>query len=319
MLKLDHISNKKLVIARQIFQNALIQSGPNYAKVNKALAVIGFDLTIETILKIIILSLDSKKTPKEGFDALIQQTNSLLQKAKLSSIPNRRHILDIHKIRNRIQHEGRFPIDSEVEESRIYCKDFFQEVLKEVWGISLDKISLSNLIINAEAKTNILEAEKLFLEEKYDKSVERSAYALYDVLDKVKNVYVGREPSVFNKGVVVSKLWKFPSNLDDFNEAMNSREIKVDEDFFKSFNKIQETLLFISLGMNYSDYIKLRGITGHIYMTMDGKHHSNDRKENISANEAEFVVNYCSSAIYEIESRVGDILKPFGKDYYEYL
>jgi hypothetical protein len=68
---LDPISQRKLVLAPQIYQGALIQAQLRHSYVDRILAVIGFDVT--RVLKAVFGALDPPKTHKYS-DLLIRRT-----------------------------------------------------------------------------------------------------------------------------------------------------------------------------------------------------------------------------------------------------
>jgi hypothetical protein len=79
---------------------------------------------------------------------------------------------------------------------------------------------------------------------------------------------------------------------------------------------MQETLLYIALGMNYSDYIHFRQIVGSVILASGGTRIYSGMKENLTAGDAEFVVGYATDIVVQIESRVGNLDAPFGREYW---
>lgn len=62
--------------------------------------------------------------------------------------------------------------------------------------------------------------------------------------------------------------------------------------------------------------MQYKQIAGHVAFAGDGTAYYHDMKENIDAKDAEFVVSYCINTVIQIESRVGNIDAPFGKDHW---
>ena len=77
-ISIDPITRKKLIIVKQLYQNAVIKSASRHSIIDRLLSVIGFDLAIETVLRAVVGSLDSSKPPVDGFQSLVQQCDSLL-------------------------------------------------------------------------------------------------------------------------------------------------------------------------------------------------------------------------------------------------
>ncbi len=120
----DQITYKKLVIVKQLYQNAVILSHSEFNIINKILSVVGFDLSIETALKAAFGSLESSKNPSETFQGLIQQVDRLCLDNKIDQIPDKANIQHIHSIRNDAQHKAKYPNEFEVSDCRTYTRDF---------------------------------------------------------------------------------------------------------------------------------------------------------------------------------------------------
>jgi len=135
---LDQVTLKKLVLIKQLYQRAEIQSFSE-SNVDRIMAVTTFDLAIETALKAVIRSLDHSKTPSDGFESFLQQAENLLSKKSdgaMKEIPDRAHVKSVHSIRNDIQHEAQVPDKSVVSDCRTYTRDFFQKLILVLCNIN---------------------------------------------------------------------------------------------------------------------------------------------------------------------------------------
>jgi len=81
-------------------------------------------------------------------------------------------------------------------------------------------------------------------------------------------------------------------------------------------DKMRETLLFTSLGIDISEYLKLLKITGHPLWSIGNEEPTNYNggQESVNATESEYVISYCTDAVLLIEEKVGDIENPFGNE-----
>ena len=138
---IDSIARRKLVLIRQLYQQAEKQSGLQHSISSRIMSVIGFDLAVETLLKVVIAALDQNKQPAEGFPGLLDQCDSLLSRHGLPSLPYRAHILQAHSIRNDAQHKAKYPNPTDVSDCRTYARDFCREVISSTWSVSFDGIS----------------------------------------------------------------------------------------------------------------------------------------------------------------------------------
>lgn len=292
----DAITRKKLILVKQLYQQAVVQSASQHSIVSRILSVIGFDLTVETLLRAIVSSLAPSKTPADGFQGLIQQCDSLL-KERGNHIPDKTNIRYIHSIRNDAQHKAKYPNESDVNDCRTYCRDFLKKVIDDVWGLDFDGISLTDSIQNERVRQFLTEAETAFDQGDYQQAIHKAAAGLTWALDRVSIAVVGRLPPFTRANPVADAF----ADLDA-------------QDIRQTLERMQETLLYVALGMNYADFMEYKRIAGQVFFALDGNPHYAGGKGNPDANDAEFVIIYCTDTVAQIESRVGSLEAPFGSD-----
>ena len=106
------------------------------------------------------------------------------------------------------------------------------------------------------------------------------------------------------------------SPFDQIAVTNHQDKIKGDRNTTKAFTRIQNTVKYLALGLDYSDQVRFNKIAGTVGFTLGGNHRMYNMKENISEDEAEFVLSFSIDAIVQIESRVGDLEKPFGQEHW---
>jgi len=298
-IPVDDITHKKLVLVKQLHHNALVHTHSPSGIITRIIGLICFDLAVETVLKTAVGCLDPAKTPADSFQGLIYQCETLMTASSLGSIPDKANIQHIHSLRNDAQHKAKYPNDSDINDCRTYCTDFHNKLFSQLWGLSIDKISLTDLIQHADIKNYLVSAESALATGNYVESVENASAGLTRALELVKSAIVGRTPS-FKEGFMMSDI--------------SGRRVEPDRDTFHAFQRMQKVLLYLVLGMDYADYMHYLDIAGETYFTIDGIHHHNGIKEPLQPNDAEFVVAYCIDTVARIEDRVGKLDAPFGKD-----
>lgn len=217
----------------------------------------------------------------------------------LGSIPDKANIQHIHSLRNDAQHKAKYPNDLDIGDCRTYCTDFHNKLLSQLWGLSIDMISLTDLIQHTEVKNYLVSAESALVNEDYLGAVENASTGLTMALNLVKDAIVGRT-SHFKGAFIMSDTW--------------GKRVEPDSDTFRAFQRMQNALLYLTLGMNYADYMHYLDIAGTTYFTVGGEHHHEGIKEPLQPNDAEFVVAYCIDTVAKIEDQVGKLDAPFGKD-----
>jgi len=140
-VSIDPITRRKLILVKQLYQQAEKQSSLQYSISNRIMSVIGFDLAVETLLKVTIVALDPRKQPTIIFPELLGRCDSLLSKQGLPLLPYRARILHAHSIRNDAQHKAKYPNQTDVSDCRTYARDFCREVMSNTWSVSFDDIS----------------------------------------------------------------------------------------------------------------------------------------------------------------------------------
>jgi hypothetical protein len=190
-LSLDHITQKKLVFVTQLYQRALLQAQSQHSYVDRVIAVIEFDLTIETVLKIVVLAFDASKTPAGDFQGIVSQADGLLIKAGFAGIPDKAKIQQVRTIRNDAQHKARYPNESDVSDIRTYTRDFLTQLLVDVWGIRLEELSLVSAIANAPVKGHLMDAQADLSKAQYTDSVIKTILGFERATGKVRAAIAG--------------------------------------------------------------------------------------------------------------------------------
>jgi|APFre7841882654_1041346.scaffolds.fasta_scaffold06297_8 hypothetical protein len=301
LISVDAITRHKLQLTKQLFEHALILSSSTHSQVLRIMAVIGFDVANETALKCTVTALDTSKQPSEAFQGLVQQANGLLVKAELGLLPDQARVQHVHTIRNDAQHKARYPNETEVNDCRTYSRDFLQNLILQVWGLQFDRISLVDLIQNREAKEFLSKAESELQQGYFDQAVNNAATGLTWVIDRVERAVVGPTPNFVSAFVMSDSL---------------GRNQKANSDTYNAFVKMQRLVLYLALGMDVPKYINYTDIAGNVMFFLDGHWERYGGKKPIEKNDAEFVLAYASSAIVQIEERVGDLDKPFGSEWF---
>lgn len=291
----DPIAHRKLALSKQLYQHAVNQAA-RHAVGSRVLAIIAFDLATETLLRTVVTSLAPDKTPADGFAGLLQQVESTLAAAGLGALPDRANILHVHGFRNDAQHKARYPSVSDVSDARTYTRDFLNKLAVTVWGLRFDAITLVDLVQNDTVRTYLRAAETAFAAADYVEA----AIATHWTLERVQQPFVGRLPGSIG-GIEVS-------SHAGRGSAFDARAV------LHSIELTQETVLWLALGLDVADVVRFWRLAGHAYFTSDGQGHCKGTKADLSVAEAEFLIALAIDLAYQVESRVGDIEKPFGRE-----
>jgi hypothetical protein len=299
LISLDVITRKKLILVKQIYQRALIQSQFTHRAVDRMLAVVGFDLANETVLKTIAVTLNPTIKLKHPFPEVIKQVDDELaaQGKKLTDVT---HIQYIHKIRNDAQHYAKYPSEIEVSDSRTYTRDFLMQTFSDVWGESFESISLADVIENVEIKNLLLEAEGDFAKDDFTKTAVKSMVAFQKIIGGVADLLTERVGS-WSNGIVITKTSGKPES---------------NSDILRAFIRTRELIVFQTIGINPQEFLKYKRMTNYIGIAIAqaGNYTVNfnsDRKP--TEEETDYVLNFVINSVIQIEGLDEDITKAYDR------
>jgi hypothetical protein len=248
-------------------------------------------------------SLDSSKSPADGFQGLVQQSDSLLTSTGYNGIPDKANIQHIHSLRNDAQHKAKYPNESDVSDCRTYTRDFLKKMISDLWDIDFEQLSLVDVIQHENVKQYLTDAENYLAQGNYIEAINSASAGLAWTLNRVEKSLVGQLPS-FSSGIML---------MDSFGVLISEKESK---DGYRAIERMQETLLYIALGMNYTEFKRYQKFVGQVVFTGDGKPHRQGKTEPAEPSDAEFVVAYAVNTVVQIEGIVGNIDAPFGSEWW---
>lgn len=299
-ITLNVITRKKLLLVRQLYQRAILQSETQHSDVDRIMSVIGLDLTNETTLKAVISSLEPAKAPANDMNGLIQQADKLLLEQRLPEVPTKVNIRYVHDLRNDAQHKAKYPNENDVNDCRTYTRDFLKQIIQNVWAEEFESISLVDAIRNATVKGYLVEAEAELAKNNYTQAVIKTIAAFGWTMSNIKESMVGRMP--WNaKAIMVS-------------EGHFSERYYGSTELFEIFTNMRDTLMRTVIGVSFPGYLRYKTITqsvGGLSFMEDGHYQAVLRGHTPDVKETEYVIQFATNTILQIESLVGDIDKPF--------
>lgn len=298
-LTADLLALRKLAIAKQVYLDATRQR-TKPSPTARLIAVVEYDMAIETVLKTTLVALNAKKVPASDFPGLVQQVAAAMTTELSTELPRAAAIQHVRNTRNAAQHEGRLPTSAEEDECHVIARGFLEDLLTLVWDLSFDAVSLVELIADASSTERLTEGQAALGARDHRAAVEKAGEALEWALMRVKNALVGRSDA-WARAILTE---------DSFGKPKASRELAT------SIQRTQETVLYIALGLDYGDLVRFRVIAGSTSFYIGGGAGHYGIKDELDVSDAEFALAYASEAIVQIEARVGSIDKPFGRDHW---
>jgi len=298
MPDLTELARKKLIVTRQLFDHALLLSARHSNITARLLALIGFDLANETLLRALVTELDPGRAPTDSFQGLIQQADEVLARSNLPGLPSKASIQHVHAIRNDAQHKARYPNENDVADALVYTRDFLDAVCLSIWQRSLRQISLAELVHHSTVRDYLVRAENAAMQGDSIKAVEFSVAGLTLALDAVREATVGRIHWTAG-GIAIT---------DTFGRPMARHE---GEAVLRAFLQTQDTVLFLALGLDLPGLFRFRQIAGSVVFAIDGTPFFQHRSGEFSRDEVDFALSYGVNSVLAIENSVGSLDRPF--------
>ena len=298
LLSLDQVARKKLVLVKQIHQKAFAQSQSIHNPIDRLLAIIGFDLAIETLFKVIIGTLKPKETAETTFQKLFEQVEGALKTNQLN-LPERQGVLHLHQLRNDAQHKVRYPTEIEVSECRIYIRNFLREICVLIWNEQFEKISLVDAINDEETKKYLKEAQDhILLGDEREASIK--ALVAFEIIVGGFADSITENVSYHGEGIVVNRSF--------------DRQVS-DADLFRAFMRTRELVTFQVIGANLQEYLRFRRYTRfvHVSIAYDGGYTANFSGPSPTPEEAEYVIEFVTNIATLIESLDNGVKNPFDR------
>jgi hypothetical protein len=286
---------KKLILIKQIYQRALIQSQSTHRIVDRMLAVVGFDFANETTLKTVAVALNPTIQLERPFPKVRTQVESELKKQNKNLLDTIK-IQDVHDVRNATQHQARYPNKIEVSDSRTYTRDFLTQAFTEIWETSFESLSLVDEIQSSSVKNHLLEAEQNLAKEDYSGTFVKSIIAFNVMTVGLANWLTENIGSSVN-GIVVTKSFRKQESSDEL---------------LKAFIKTRELVVLQTIGINPQEYLKYKKVTRFVLFDDAGSNFPNfefKSEKEFTPENAEYVFNFVTNSIVQIESLGNDFFK----------
>lgn len=294
-IPLDVITRKKLILVRQIYQRAVIQSEVLHSDFDRIMSLIAFDLASETALKAVVGALEPSKNTDKDFQSITQQADALFVKQSLPEVPDKPKIQHVHSLRNDAQHKAKYPSNTDVSDSRTYTRDFLQQIVLNVWGQDFNTISLTEVIRHPRVKEFLEQAEQEIKNSNTVQAVARAKAGFQLAMGKVKHSVVGRYAESMSDHITVA-----------------GHRISI-ASWTDTVKKISNAVFLSVVGLDYPSHLRYKKLSRMIHVFDYGDHIqiNTGSDDPITIEDAEYIVNYAVNSVIQIESLVGDIEKPF--------
>lgn len=159
----------------------------------------------------------------------------------------------LNKARVNLKHQGLLPSAIDLEGHRVTCRNFFEDNTPILFGMSLDAVSLIDLVQNEKTRQFTREAMKLRDQGEYGDAVIQAAIAFFWLLDdyrKRRDSVIGRVLFDLEGNGAVSCGYDLP---DDVSSAIDDLEFELD--------RVRDAFKMMALGLDCRRWAQFDAIT----------------------------------------------------------
>ena len=238
---------KRLSIIKLLYRIGIDQS--RSSELTSFFSILSFHDSIEMFLK---LAAEKKgKSDCQHFMDYWDRIPELTLKETLRNLNSRRVNL---------KHKGLIPGKIEIATSRVNATDFFEQNTPIIFGLQFSEISLFDLIKFTKPKEYLINAQNGLDTNKIDTCIEEVTKAFYELLYEYKK---NKRDWVDKTHFDLVESISYPSKRYSFNDE--TKDDKILEELFKkvntNFEKLENAMEVISLGLDYRKYIKFKILT----------------------------------------------------------
>ena len=295
-ISINLATNRKLLLVKQLFQQAVTISKVRHSEVSRITAIVIFDLSVETMLKTIVPAIAPRKEENlaERFQPLVEQCDAAMTKADLGQLPDKDQIRLTHTIRNDAQHKARYPTEKEVIECENYTKIFLVNACKQVWGEDFEKISMLDVIQHPETKDILSKAEAAIAEKNYSSALMHAQVGLDIAIERVGSVFV--------------------RNTSDLARSIDKAELSTET--LRFLDEVRKLSILYALGINHIEHLRYEKTCGCVIPSYFGGGVVTGCIVGLipQPDDVEFAINYAINTVAQIEEYAGNLDKPFSSE-----
>jgi len=254
----QHIIHRRLLLAKELYLHGEVHSRLP-GEFNKMIAVHNLHNAIEVVLRSIYLKYDiiDEKKSDPAFNDILSRVVEQLGKHQMPPLPHVQRIRQLNIARNQIQHHAIAPPDTAVDEYRALAHDFLATTFKTYFQVSLDDISVVDLIANeplrqltALAQENLashnVQGSLLPLTSAFELAME----SLIDLLPSSRPEHLPRHQA--------------PYGYEDVARALDNEAAQMAEWVINRVRESERLAVILSAGIHLDEYLRFQAFLSSI-------------------------------------------------------
>jgi hypothetical protein len=242
---IDETTMERLVFVKSLHREAVQQT--NRPMPMASISVLMFHDAVELFLYIAAEELDTKANSN-----ILDSWNNIEQKSG-KDLYGHSGIKRMKEARVGLKHFANRPDKRDIESFRAVVESFFDENTPKIFGIDYSDIKLAQLVEFDEAREFLLEAENLAHQHDYEKAMGYLKYAYRQLMSEY------RDRSKWDLEYTPFPTFKLGRTRDN-DDLERIQEV---------FNEVEDALMFISLGIDYSRYSRFNHLTPRLVMNQN--------------------------------------------------
>jgi len=291
--------NKSTVIKRLAFIKYLYKLAVDQSRGPEPLcsaSILFFHDAIELFLQLASEHVEvGKQQP-----SFMEYWSLISQKLPNQELTQKESMRRLNRARVALKHHGNLPSKLDIEAFRAITTNFFEENTPIVFDIDFSDVTLVELIQCEGVKNILKEAEELLKENKIEESLDKVALAFAQLIDDYEGRKIGRYgKSLFFFGESMTFLSSSHMGINRVTGPEFERLAEFIDKVSKSIESLQQAVKILSLGIDYSRYVKFRLLTPHISRNMKGDYIILRGRENSKVKSTIEDVQFCIDFVIE--------------------
>lgn len=337
----------ELIFVKQLFLHGLDHSqkpGP----INRMIAIHNVHNSVEILIKAVAIKFGIKLSRNTALNDLIDKVSAEYQSKFNRELPYKKNIKDLNDHRNSVQHAGDPPSIEIIKKYLPKVEIFLEEVIREIFNIEFDKISILDFIENDSLKLILKKADEI-KDVFPNRSMILINFALQGLLENVFDLLNPKFSSGFLQSTsfwidhLASKIELRESvknknnKLNDFlvsEHSINDKK-KIKEAYLYSISglerELSKNISLFGVGIDFSKYMKYTSISKNWTYILSYQKDENGEPikwvsvfwplrylEVLPSENLEFSLNFVIESIFEVQNNdikieIGEELFEFGK------
>ncbi|MHB8202083.1 MAG: hypothetical protein ACYDHG_00085 [Desulfomonilaceae bacterium] len=253
---------------------------------DKMIAVHHFHISIEILLKAILLNNDAKVKDKVSFPELINQVCQIESDSNFTK--HKQTLNTLNEVRNKMQHGSVTPGKSLIEECRVYAMRALIDGFVQFFNIDFVTLSATQAIENSDIKQLLIKSSDFAKNGRVKDSLKLSRIAFECVSNSLL--------ASFKKTHFLHRLSAPTSYFFEGNERYFEEIAETVNDLTRWTEEIHDFIFLLSSGLSLHEYKEFLDLTGTVSPT-GGNFFTNGIPDNPDSDEVAWAHEYAVNTI----------------------